>query len=89
MKPLEISVFTHGLSDMALWAGLAICGSPLRGEDVQKFKFSSLSHCTACILNKAALMRYQAPAASFALHCLRFEQGSSHEVSGSDSFMRE
>ena len=53
-------MFTHGLSDMALWAGLAICGSPLQGDDVQKFTFSSTSHCTACLLNKAALMRYQA-----------------------------
>ena len=61
VKPLEISVFTHGLSDMALWAGLAICGSPVQGDDVQKFTFSSTSHCTACLLNKAALMRYQAP----------------------------
>ena len=33
MKPREISVYTHGLSDMAPWAGLARCGSPLRGED--------------------------------------------------------
>ena len=49
VKPLEISVFTHGLSDMALWAGLAICGSPLRGDDVQKFTFSSTSHWTACL----------------------------------------
>ena len=53
-------MFTHGLSDMALWAGLAICGSPLQGDDVQKFTFSSTSHCAACLLNKAALMRYQA-----------------------------
>ena len=30
-------------SDMAPWAGLAICGSPLRGDDVQMFKFSSAS----------------------------------------------
>ena len=43
-------MYTHGLSDMAPWAGLAICGSPLRGEDRSSVQiqaavqFSAIDH---------------------------------------------